>query len=358
VTLYGLIENGVDFVNNSAGHTYTAMKDGAYTGIYGSRWGLVGREELGGGLAAIFRIESGFNTQNGALGQGGLAFGRQAYVGLQSKDVGTVTAGRQYDSVVDFLQFAGTGSQVGGIATHASDIDNVGNSFRVNNAIKYMSPILGGVRVSGLVSLTDSQASNGPGRFGTWSAGGDYTYGGLHVAAAYLYAREPAQQFADGHFVANTVGDAIGANGPWSYVGNPDNERILGVGATYAFSSLTLAGLYTRTKFDGANGTQGTVAFDNYDVSFRYLLTPAWKLIGGYLYTAGRIGYLNQKIEFHRVAAGIDYSLSKRTEVYAVVAAQQATGDAKGADLYQGTEANMSSTNRQTGVRVAIIHRF
>lgn len=67
--------------------------------LQGDRWGLIGSEDVGGGLKAIFRLEGGFNVDNGMLGQGGAEFGRKAYVGLASP-VGTVTLGRQYDLLV------------------------------------------------------------------------------------------------------------------------------------------------------------------------------------------------------------------------------------------------------------------
>lgn len=57
-----------------------------------------------GGLSAIFQIENGFDLNTGKLGQGGAEFGRQAWVGIASKSYGTLTAGRQYDSVVDFAR--------------------------------------------------------------------------------------------------------------------------------------------------------------------------------------------------------------------------------------------------------------
>ena len=72
--------------------------------LSGSRWGIKGKEELGNGLAAIFQLEDGFDITNGTSGQGGRLFGRQAYVGLSDTRFGTVTLGRQYDSVVDYLQ--------------------------------------------------------------------------------------------------------------------------------------------------------------------------------------------------------------------------------------------------------------
>ena len=68
----------------------------------GSRWGLKGTEDPGGGYSALFQLENGFNVNNGTLAQGGRMFGRQAYVGGSAR-FGTLTLGRQYDAVVDYL---------------------------------------------------------------------------------------------------------------------------------------------------------------------------------------------------------------------------------------------------------------
>src|ERR1700748_2322615 len=93
VTLYGLIDAGVTYVNSTktanGGHSLIAEQDGATAGLSGSRWGMRGNEDLGGGLAAIFVLESGFSYNNGTSGQGGALFGRQAFVGLSSTQYGT-----------------------------------------------------------------------------------------------------------------------------------------------------------------------------------------------------------------------------------------------------------------------------
>jgi len=62
-------------------------------GLNGSRWGLKGAEDLGGGLKANFVLESGFDISNGA--SSGALFDRQAFVGL-SGNFGSVSLGRQY----------------------------------------------------------------------------------------------------------------------------------------------------------------------------------------------------------------------------------------------------------------------
>ena len=98
-------------------------------------------------------LENGFNVNNGKLGQGGLMFGRQAYVGLSSQ-FGTVTLGRQYDSVVDYVGPLEAGDQWGGyIGAHPGDIDNFNNSYRTNNTVKYTSANYAGLTFGGTYSF-------------------------------------------------------------------------------------------------------------------------------------------------------------------------------------------------------------
>lgn len=99
VTLYGIIDEGFNVNTNVKGQHLYNLSAGV---LQGSRWGLRGTEDLGGGLKAIFVLENGFDENTGKMNQGGLLFGRQAYVGLSS-NYGTVTLGRQYDSVVDYV---------------------------------------------------------------------------------------------------------------------------------------------------------------------------------------------------------------------------------------------------------------
>src|SRR6202000_2393462 len=77
VTLYGIVDEGLTFNNNSHGARQYSMVSGE---IQASRFGLRGTEDLGGGLSAIFVLENGMDLSSGKLGQGGLMFGRQIYV--------------------------------------------------------------------------------------------------------------------------------------------------------------------------------------------------------------------------------------------------------------------------------------
>lgn len=72
VTLYGLIDAGISYVNhaqNASGGSSSLVKfDDGING--GNRWGLKGAEDLGGGYKAIFTLESGFGLADGSISQG------------------------------------------------------------------------------------------------------------------------------------------------------------------------------------------------------------------------------------------------------------------------------------------------
>lgn len=357
VTLYGVIDQGIDYTNNSSGRSLVHLQDGTYDGPLASRWGLKGQEDLGDGLSALFRLESGFTAENGRLGQGGRMFGRQAYVGLSDARLGTITLGRQYDSVVDFLQPVTGPGVFGGPIVHAGDIDNTDNSFRVDNSVKYASPKIGGLTFGGLYSFTNTNTA-GRGTTGLWSIGANYSYAGLNVAAAYLNAKNPALLLTDGDYVGNTTGAAIGAGGPFSYVGNPSSEQVYGAGASYVLGSAMLGLDYTDTKFDHANGTTATVKFDNYEAWAKYNITPSWYVGGAYSYTHGNIGYNEAVPLYHQIGLATSYALSKRTSIYAMAVWQKAAGAATHAAVFNGVTGDASSNDHQIATRIGMSHVF
>src|ERR1700761_4302262 len=186
VTLYGIIDEGFDMItNNKGGHQYQL----AGSVMQGNRWGLTGAEDLGGGMKALFLLESGFNGNSGALSQNGLLFGRQAWVGLSSQ-YGTVTLGRQYDSVFDYAAPLAAGQLGGGIyGAHPGDLDNSNIDYHDNNTIKYASPTINGLKFGGTYSLggvagnlTNSQI---------YSLGASYKQGPIALGTAYVNARNP-----------------------------------------------------------------------------------------------------------------------------------------------------------------------
>ncbi|MGF6531582.1 GBP family porin [Paraburkholderia sp. GAS206C] len=358
VTLYGLIDAGITYTNNQNGHSNWQATDGA---VNTSRWGLRGSEDLGGGLKAIFTLENGFNVMNGTLRQDGRLFGRQAFVGLASDQFGAVTLGRQYDSVVDYLgPLALTGTQYGGTFTaHPFDNDNLDNSFRVDNSVKFQSANYGGFKFGGLYGF-----SNAAGEFSNnraYSVGGSYNYGGLNVAAAYLQLNNNVGALGA---ITNTAGAVDGDNTLLA-----GRQRTFGAGISYAFGPATAAFVYTQTNLNdfagiaaGSAGTSATVPlgatsghFQNFEVNGRYQLTPALSLAAGYTFTQSSIDGANPK--WNQVNAQASYSLSKRTDVYLQGEYQHVSQDGSGlnADI-NGLTA--SGNNNQVAVTAGLRTRF
>jgi predicted porin len=350
VTLYGAIDNGLTYVNNAGGKSLIKAASGA---DIGSRWGLLGTEDLGGGLKTIFRLENGFNSFNGSLGQGGLLFGRQAYVGLSAPDAwGTVTAGRQYDLIVDYIGPSTLNLQNwGAYASHANDIDNTNDAFRVNNSVKYKSPTYGGVTFSAMYAFGGVAGSFG--RNSTAAAGASYVNGNLYLATAYFFAKNPGAQFTDGNFVANHSTNA----GVFGYVGQPADEQIVGAGGTYKLGAATLGLNYTNTHFDRANGTNSSVSFDSYEAWMQYNFTPALLVGGGYNFVDGNVNYSGQKPKYHQVSLVASYALSKRTDIAVQATYQRAAGGAY-ADIDSAVVGAQSSTHAQLALHTGLRVRF
>ena len=62
VSLYGIIDGGITYVNNAGGAHAYLFDDGV---SYGNRVGLMGTEDLGGGNKAVFKLENGFRLGTG-----------------------------------------------------------------------------------------------------------------------------------------------------------------------------------------------------------------------------------------------------------------------------------------------------
>ena len=132
VTLYGVVDEYLDFSSNGDLHA-NRLQSG---GIFGSRIGFRGREDIGGGYAGIFTLEMGINADDGSLGQGGLAFGRQSFVGLATP-YGDVTLGRHnapHFYAITNYSMAG-GLSYGNAANYYTDLGTV----RINNSVVYQS---------------------------------------------------------------------------------------------------------------------------------------------------------------------------------------------------------------------------
>ncbi|MGF6530026.1 GBP family porin [Paraburkholderia sp. GAS206C] len=362
VTLYGTLDAGVVYTNNQGGHNNWQQGSGTVSDTY---FGLRGSEDLGGGLHAIFTLEDGFNINNGQFNESNTLFNRQAFVGLQSDQYGTLTLGRQYDSVVDYLgPLSEAGSGYGNnLAAHPFDNDNLDNSFSIKNAVKYQSANYAGFHFGGLYGF-----SNDAGQFANnraYSAGASYTNGPLNVAAAYLQMN-------------NSLGSSNSGGAVSAGAGNDANltaatQRTYGVGANYSFGPATVGLLYTHTQDDNLiAGDQNGVGFtvptgtnlhlDNYEVNGKYALTPALSLNAAYTFTNGHAtgGTSDGDPKWQTVSLQADYSLSKRTDFYLEGVYQHASGSLGdgSANVAMINTLSPSSTGNQVAATVGLRHRF
>jgi predicted porin len=366
VTLYGLIDEGFEAISNAtmAGSAVGGRQyrlDGTF-GLNSSRWGLRGTEDLGGGIRTVFVLENGFELNNGRLGQGGAEFGRQAFVGLETDRFGALTLGRQYDSVIDYLgKFEFGDSNVGTAhSAHPADLDNFNNSRRTNNAIKYRSPDYAGISFEGLYSLGGVPGSLGQNQ--EYSVGVGYTRGPLALGAAYLNVRNPASSLFGSNPSDTATSNGLTASPVYSGYASAASYQVAGVAGRYTLGPVILGATYSNIRFGGIGKLANASAiFNDIEVSVQYHIAPRLLVGTSYNYLHGST--VNAEVggaSYSQFAAGLNYTLSDRTDVYLAGVYQIASGhDSTG----HGAVANLAylspSSNRyQTVARVGLRHRF
>lgn len=321
VTLYGIVDAGVQFLTNAdkSGSNQWSLASGSYLP---SRFGLTGREDLGGGYAAIFKLENGFSLNNGALATTTSFFNRFAFVGVDTP-IGTFTAGRQgsvqYDKTVfyDPLYYA-TYSQ---LSLNASPI----TTFKINNMVKYQSISVGGFNVLAAYGFGQQIAgSNTAGRY--MGAALEYVNGPVFTRVLYEEQR-----------------GNIGTVDQSSLV-----DRRASVAATYKGEVLTFFADYTHVFGNLQLSPNG----DIYSVAAAWQATPFLRFVG----EAGLYHRRDLSGTPKLFNAMAQYFLSKSTSLYAIGGYMINSGNNNYSVVYPNTTAVAGQT--QLGVTVGIDHRF
>jgi predicted porin len=220
VTLFGLLDASVEYSDSQANATVangvvTEGKGGMRlaNGVgYGSRFGVRGTEDLGGGLRAIFTIEHRLNIDTGDTSGGPGVTGQQkfwngqAWVGL-SGGWGQLTAGRQYSPIFWMLipaDFTSYGYYNNWAATSGNNVQTVGafitqGPIRLDNSLAYRSPTIGGLTVYATYAfgenLQNSALPGGSDQAGTgdiWGLAAGWQLGGLYAGLGYHAADNKA----------------------------------------------------------------------------------------------------------------------------------------------------------------------
>ncbi|MBN3817784.1 porin [Paraburkholderia sp. Se-20369] len=374
VTLYGIVDAGITYRSNER-----VGKPGAYTGhsnvgltsgnLSGSRWGIKGTEDLGGGLRALFVLENGFDIANGTSGQGGRQFGRQAFVGVGSDRYGTVTLGRQYTSLDDFVSPVGPSSVIGGFGAHPGDIDDLDQTARVDGSIKYTSANYAGFTFGALYGFGGQPGSMK--QRNTWSVGAAYAAGPLRVGVGYersdnskTGATDPTAgkwQGSDDGLFNSSINEGYAS---------AQSQQVIATGATYDFGPALVGVNYSNVQYRAGDQSRfsGRATFNVAGVFARWKVRPQTQLFAGYSYTRGSdVDGIDDRAQYHNVTLGAVYDLSKRTSLYLLGAYQHASGttlDALGrpvqatASVSDKANSHSSDTRSQTIVSVGLRQRF
>jgi len=212
LTVYGIIDIGLQYatVNQTKNH---ADQSGQFFGISsgvqsGSRFGLRGSHEMGGGFKTVFTLENGFNVGDGVAQQGGRLFGRQSTVGIQNNDIGQLDLGRQINLASNYFLQIDPFIEGFGQA-------NIGASFGSANTTRYSNML-----------LLQAQATKA-----------------LTIGAGYSFATEMTGIYADNGLCSSGICQAINQNSQFQ---TNNNLRALTLGAKYASGPLLLAVAYDQ----------------------------------------------------------------------------------------------------------------
>lgn len=336
VTIYGIVDAGIVRETGGAAGDVTKLTSGIGSQ---SRIGFRGVEDLGGDLSAIFTLETGFRLDDGSLDNSSSAlFNRQAFVGLKSKSLGTLTLGRQYNPLYNAM------SQVADPfgAGYAGNIKNLfpagGVNTRVSNAIVYSTPNWSGFSVDALYALGEQSGDNTAGR--QYSVGINYSGMGLNV-----------------RLVHNNRNNDVAATGTAAAIDRDEGKNTL-LAANYDFKVVKLFAAYEWDK--GLNSAPIPVAnafglrtpprpsTDSNDA-----LVGITAPVGNGTVMASWMNKNDKTVsnqDAHQWAVGYSHGLSKRTSAY-VAYAKIKNKNGAGYTVGNNNEAGSGDAAFNLGVR-------
>jgi predicted porin len=297
VTIYGIYAQG--FVSTELGTAQavgTMSSDRLDTG----RLGFRGKEDLGGGLSAMFQLEGRLNG-NGSLGYtdpavgGNNIFDRLAYGGLTSKTLGTLTLGRQTDAVKEI-----EGLSIFQNMTDTHNVTTVGD--RAANLTKYTSPNIQGLTFAvayseGYVSSSGQDAETGSGTQSAALTGtrhisynAQYTLQGVKLAAARGTNNTTAgvestttRYSAQGQVMGATVGVSYTDN-KLNAAGDKTDQLQISARVPLAMlgSGVSLLGSYIQNDAMASGATAGALNGVGYTAMLTKDLSKRTTLYAGY----------------------------------------------------------------------------
>lgn len=298
VTLYGLVDLYVGKSTSKitlGGASFQISNGSSLTsgGLNGSRWGLRGAEDLGGGLKATFQLESGFSADTGTSAVAGGGFNRTSKVGL-SGGFGSFEMGRQYTQMfllMDRFDAQGTSSFSATNAIFGPPIlvaaGSLSPAIRRDNMLQYTTPTMGGF--TGAVQYAFGE-NGGPG-----------VSAGRAMGVSALYA--------DGPIAVQGVYESLKGAGSGAAT-----AKTTGLGASYDFTAVKVLAQYVAQKDGRVNGIKES----GYVLSIAVPVSSAGTINAGIGSEALKAAATGTRL-IKTSSASVEYrhDLSKRTTVYA-----------------------------------------
>lgn len=294
VNLYGLLDLSAGRFQSIGGAAFKGVESGQMTTSF---WGLRGSEDLGGGLRAVFNIESFLRADTGAAGRfnADTFWARTAQVGLVGP-MGTVTVGRSTTSLfVSVLAFNAIGDAFGfspAIRQYFTS-GTVSGDTGWSDSLKWTSPSVGGATFSAHVAPGEGN-------------------GGKNGGLSAMYFSGP-----------------FGATLAWQKVtkgATVDNTDALNAGVSYTLGGTKLFGQY------------GKVDNDNTGRSYKIAGLGASVGVGATGKVLAQWGKLSPNVGASTtgITAGYDHFLSKRTDAYAMAMRESRSGSRSGTSYALG----------------------
>ncbi|NDZ11859.1 porin [Variovorax sp. WS11] len=322
VTLQGTVDVGLAYSKGSL----TSRKGLISGGNATSKLIFRGVEDLGGGLYAMFWLESGLNADDGtgqptninnqptgATASGLMTFNRRSIVGLGGS-WGEMHLGRDWSpSYETFVSKFDPFALAVGLGINYSGSINP-NQIRASNTISYLTPkVLGGFGLNVQHWFGENTSGTPTERNGTGS-GVRLTYdsGPINAAATFMQT-------------SYATGDAIYRN----------------IAGAYDFE-------VARLSFNVNHDQQGQLKQSGWLVG---LTVPVGVTLLKASYSTIRTKQTGQDPEGRKLAIGAVYNLSKRTALYSTIATIRNSGGARYATVNATTAPNRSSTGIDLGIR-------
>lgn len=297
-TLYGVLDAGMVAERGCTGNCASTRLSGGVAS--GSRLGLQGREALGSQVTAVYGLEAGIENDTGRSEDGRL-FGRQAYVGLDSR-LGALTLGRQYN--LQYLALTDVADPFkGGMAGSASNLACY-SVKRYDNTIKYESPALRGVSAAAIYSFGESPYSRAHNR--AYGATLGYSSGMLNVSVSH--------QRKNNFILASGTLPAIDMSARNTLI-----AANLDLGPATAFAAVGVNKGYGSSPWDPSNA-YSSLALSMSSSDSRDSLLGLAVPVGAFRVLASWVRKDDRDLanrDASQMALGVTYSLSKRSDFYA-----------------------------------------